>query len=274
MISLLKVLRLSAYLVTAISQPPLLEHLCTFLSRPLRAVIKLNVLRLTKILFENHSNATDLARFGIREVVEKLSRQDEAVLVRELAKEILPALPHLPKAKEPERYSSTGPTQFFSRSTSQRHRDPGSSSSRSSIPSTSSGRSMPPPPVPSSSSTSESRGRIPELFRRVTPTSKLAIKSPRPDRERQKTDPGQTSISMVMENSISSSSSRGGSAREPLRPSLERSESSEVRKHKRTVSRSVKSVLSLYLLTVADGRDVTWQADENGILRTVRKAPK
>jgi hypothetical protein len=24
----------------------------------------------------------------------------------------------------------------------------------------------------------------------------------------------------------------------------------------------------------ADGRDVTWQADENGILRTVRKASK
>jgi hypothetical protein len=252
MSSLLKVLRLSASLVTAISQPPLLEHLCTSLSRPLKAVIKLNVLRLTKILFENHSNVSDLARFGIREVVEKLARQDEAVLVRELAKDILPALPHLPRDKEPERYSSTNtrPDPVFQRSISQRHRDPlGSStnrpsipagnlgSSRTSIPSTTSGRSMPPPPVPSSS---DPRGRIPELFRRISPTPKLIVKSPRPDRERQKTDPGFTSISMVMENSMSSSSSKGGSAREVLRPSLERSESSEIKKHKRTVSRSVK----------------------------------
>jgi hypothetical protein len=251
MSSLLKVLRLSASLVTAISQPPLLEHLCTSLSRPLKAVIKLNVLRLTKILFENHSNVSDLARFGIREVVEKLARQDEAVLVRELAKEILPALPHLPRDKEAERYSSTNsrPDPVFQRSISQRHRDPlGSStnrpsiqsslrSSRTSIPSATSGRSMPPPSVPSSS---DPRGRIPELFRRISPTPKLIVKSPRPDRERQKTDPGFTSISMVMENSMSPSSSRGGSAREVLRPSLERSESSEIKKHKRTVSRSVK----------------------------------
>jgi hypothetical protein len=191
--SLLKVLRLSASLVTAICQPPLLEHLCTSLSRPLKAVIKLNVLRLTKILFENHSNVSDLARFGIQEVVEKLARQDEAVLVRELAKEILPALPHLPRDKEPERYASTSsqPDPVFQRSISQRHRDPlGSStnrpsiqsslgSSRTSIPSTTSGRSMPPPPVPSSS---DPRGRIPELFRRISPTPKLIVKSPRPER--------------------------------------------------------------------------------------------
>jgi hypothetical protein len=244
--SLLKILRLSASLVTAISQPPLLEHLCTSLSRPLKAVIKLNVLRLTKILFENHSNIADLARFGIREVVEKLARQDEAVLVRELAKEILPALPQVPRERESERYLSTSSAQE-SRTTSQRYRDPlglGSSTNRPSIPSTTSGRSMPPPPLPASTSAlGVSRGRIPELFRRTSPTPKLAIKSPRPDRERQKTDPGLTSISMVLSDSLSSTSSSsrvGGSAREVMRPPMQRSESSEIKKHQRTVSRSVK----------------------------------
>lgn len=264
--SLLKMLRLSASLVTAISQAPLLEHLCASLSKPLKAVIKLNVLRLTKILYESHSDVRDLAKYGIREVVERLSRQDEAVLVRELAKEILPALPlsksrvtsDKAKEKEPRVRTTSGPSTYTSASTSipprtntpHRDRDPPrlSTAKTSSLASSSSSRAMPPPPIPEEAG-SGLRGKIPELFRRVSPGSRLAIKGGSRDRERQRTDPGPTSFSMAMwDSSMSISDARSAnlsaqSAREPLRPSMERSDSSDGgggKKHKRTVSRSVK----------------------------------
>lgn len=271
-------LRLSASLVAAISQGPLLEHLCASLSRPLKAVVKLNVLRLTKILYESHTSVKDLAKYGIREVVEKLSRQDEAVLVRELAKEILPALPlsksrvasDKQKEKEQRVRTTSGPGNSGSTSSSipprtpssYRERDPPRLSTAKTAPlassSSTSSRAMPPPPVPEEG-ISALRGMIPELFRRISPGSKLAIKqgSRDRDRERQRTDPGPTSFSMAMSDSSMTSASNAmsasmthsrsanlspQSAREPLGPSMERSDSSDGngKKHKRTVSRSVK----------------------------------
>jgi hypothetical protein len=58
-----------------------------------KAVVRLNLLRLLKAVCDVHpDHASLVARFGLYEVVERLSRTDMAVLVRGLAREILPIL--------------------------------------------------------------------------------------------------------------------------------------------------------------------------------------
>ena len=135
-------LRLSVTLTATISQPPFFRHLASILVRPLKAVTKLNLLRLTRVIYESHPDVASLAKYGVREAVDRLSRQDDAVLVRELAKEILPTLGSKPAPPTPVRASSGDSTS--------RYRDPSLRSSLSRplpIPSSSS-RGMPPPPVP------------------------------------------------------------------------------------------------------------------------------
>ncbi|WVR06241.1 hypothetical protein IAU60_003271 [Kwoniella sp. DSM 27419] len=89
----LKILRLSTALTASISHPPFYTRLADTLERSTKAVIKLNLLRLTRVVCDAHPDQASLvARFGLVDIVEKLSRQDTAVLVRELAKEILPGL--------------------------------------------------------------------------------------------------------------------------------------------------------------------------------------
>ncbi|WWD18350.1 hypothetical protein CI109_102800 [Kwoniella shandongensis] len=89
----LKILRLSTSLTSSLSHPPFFHRLSDTLDRSTKAVIKLNLLRLTKVVCETHPDRESLvARFGLVEIVERLSRQDGAVLVRELAKEVLPGL--------------------------------------------------------------------------------------------------------------------------------------------------------------------------------------
>nr|ODO01011.1 STE/STE11/CDC15 protein kinase [Cryptococcus depauperatus CBS 7855] len=89
----LKILRLSISLTSSISAPPFFSRLSESLERSTKAVIKLNLLRLTKIVCESHPDrATLIERFGLVPIIERLSRQDGAVLVRELAKEVLPGL--------------------------------------------------------------------------------------------------------------------------------------------------------------------------------------
>lgn len=134
-------LRLSVSLTTTISQPPFFKHLAATLARPLKAVTKLNLLRLTRVIYESHPDVPSLAKYGVREAVDRLSRQDEAVLVRELAKEILPTLGVKPAPPTPVRPSSISDS-------SGRYKEPSlraSSSRPLPIPST---RGMPPPPLP------------------------------------------------------------------------------------------------------------------------------
>ncbi|KAE8540292.1 hypothetical protein D1P53_003236 [Cryptococcus gattii VGV] len=99
---LLKILRLSTSLTSSLSHPPFFSRLSESLERSTKAVVKLNLLRLTKIVCECHPDkATLVERFGLAEIVERLSRQDGAVLVRELAKEILPGLLFGGDARDP-----------------------------------------------------------------------------------------------------------------------------------------------------------------------------
>ncbi|KAK8858460.1 hypothetical protein IAR55_002687 [Kwoniella newhampshirensis] len=89
----LKILRLSTSLTSCLSHPPFFHRLADTLDRSTKAVVKLNLLRLTKVVCETHPDRESLvARFGLVEIVERLSRQDGAILVRELAKEVLPGL--------------------------------------------------------------------------------------------------------------------------------------------------------------------------------------
>ncbi|WVF69329.1 hypothetical protein IAT40_004105 [Kwoniella sp. CBS 6097] len=89
----LKILRLSTSLTSSISHAPFYSRLADTLERSTKAVIKLNLLRLTRVVCDAHPDRASLvARFGLVGIVEKLSRQDNAVLVRELAKEVLPGL--------------------------------------------------------------------------------------------------------------------------------------------------------------------------------------
>ncbi|OXG28291.1 STE-group protein kinase [Cryptococcus neoformans Ze90-1] len=109
---LLKLLRLSTSLTSSLSHPPFFSRLSESLERSTKAVIKLNLLRLTKVVCECHPDkATLVERFGLAQIVERLSKQDGAVLVRELAKEILPGLLFGGDAPNPAaslRYASSG----------------------------------------------------------------------------------------------------------------------------------------------------------------------
>ncbi|WWC70634.1 uncharacterized protein I206_104585 [Kwoniella pini CBS 10737] len=90
---LIKILRLSTSLTSSISHPEFYVRLSDTLEKSNKAVIKLNLLRLTRIVCDQHPDKASLiSRFGLMEIVEKLSKQDSAVLVRELAKEVLPSL--------------------------------------------------------------------------------------------------------------------------------------------------------------------------------------
>ncbi|TYJ51976.1 hypothetical protein B9479_007421 [Cryptococcus floricola] len=89
----LKILRLSTSLTSSLSHPPFFSRLSDSLERSSKAVTKLNLLRLTKAICESHPDRQTLVeRFSLADIVERLSRQDGAVLVRELAKEVLPGL--------------------------------------------------------------------------------------------------------------------------------------------------------------------------------------
>lgn len=91
--SYLKLLRLSTSLTSSISQPAFIRRLAESLEKQSKAVIKLNLLRITRAVCDNHPDrALLVSRFSLSEIVDKLSKQDEAILVRELAKEVYPSL--------------------------------------------------------------------------------------------------------------------------------------------------------------------------------------
>ncbi|OCF73077.1 STE/STE11/CDC15 protein kinase [Kwoniella mangroviensis CBS 8886] len=90
---LIKILRLSTSLTSSISHPQFYTRLSETLERSTHAAIKLNLLRLTRVVCDTHPDRQNLViRFGLKNVIERLSKQDSAILVRELAKEVLPGL--------------------------------------------------------------------------------------------------------------------------------------------------------------------------------------
>ncbi|WWD04732.1 hypothetical protein V865_002803 [Kwoniella europaea PYCC6329] len=90
---LIKILRLSTSLTSSISHPQFYTRLSETLEKSTHAAIKLNLLRLTRVVCDTHPDRQNLViRFGLKNVIERLSKQDSAILVRELAKEVLPGL--------------------------------------------------------------------------------------------------------------------------------------------------------------------------------------
>ncbi|KAH8114562.1 hypothetical protein DFH11DRAFT_1689039 [Phellopilus nigrolimitatus] len=88
----LKICRLSRSVTLGIAKSQFFQRLIERLNHS-KAVVRLNLLRLLKAICDVHPNRTALVeKYGIYEIVEKLSNQDGAVLVRELAREITPSL--------------------------------------------------------------------------------------------------------------------------------------------------------------------------------------
>lgn len=105
---LLKILRISRAVTSAISKPQFFKRLLERLSHK-KAVVRLTLLRILKVACDVHPNRSGLVeRFGIFEIVEKLSVADGAVLVRELAREIKPSL--TPVLKPPATRTSSSET--------------------------------------------------------------------------------------------------------------------------------------------------------------------
>ncbi|KAG8900604.1 hypothetical protein FRB99_005949, partial [Tulasnella sp. 403] len=89
----LKITRLSGHLAVAISKPEFFERLLDRVRHANKAVVRLNLLRILRVVCDANPNRAALVeRFGVLQAVERLSQKDAAVLVRELAREIIPSL--------------------------------------------------------------------------------------------------------------------------------------------------------------------------------------
>ncbi|KAG8969493.1 hypothetical protein FRC03_002354, partial [Tulasnella sp. 419] len=89
----LKIFRLSNNIAIAMAKPDFFSRLIDKLGSATKAVVRLSLLRILRVVCEAHPDRVAFVqRFAILDVVEKLSQQDAAVLVRELAREILPSL--------------------------------------------------------------------------------------------------------------------------------------------------------------------------------------
>jgi len=89
---LLKICRISNPLTIGLAKSSFFKRIIDRLSHS-RAVVRLNLLRILRTVCDVHPNRAILVeRYGLQEIVTKLSKEDGAVLVRELAREILPAL--------------------------------------------------------------------------------------------------------------------------------------------------------------------------------------
>ncbi|KAH7920294.1 hypothetical protein BV22DRAFT_1198990 [Leucogyrophana mollusca] len=89
---LLKICRISTNITIGLAKSQFFKRIIDRLGHS-RAVVKLNLLRILRTVCDVHPNRAMLVeRYGLHEIVSKLSKDDGAVLVRELAREILPAL--------------------------------------------------------------------------------------------------------------------------------------------------------------------------------------
>jgi len=86
-----KIIRLSPAVACGIAVPALFQRLLDRLAHP-KAVVRLNLLRILRAIFDVHPERLQLVlRYGISDVVVRIAEDDSAVLVKELAKEILDA---------------------------------------------------------------------------------------------------------------------------------------------------------------------------------------
>jgi len=89
---LLKICRISSSITIAIAKTQFFKRVIDKLGRS-KAVIRLNLLRILRTVCDVHPNRAILVeRYNLHEIVLKLSKDDGAVLVRKLAREIFPAL--------------------------------------------------------------------------------------------------------------------------------------------------------------------------------------
>lgn len=88
----LKICRLSKPVTLGVAKSQFFRRLIERLNHS-KAVVRLTLLRLLKAICDVHPNRTALVeKYGMYEIVEKLSKQDGAVLVRELARDIMPSI--------------------------------------------------------------------------------------------------------------------------------------------------------------------------------------
>ncbi|KZV90279.1 hypothetical protein EXIGLDRAFT_837889 [Exidia glandulosa HHB12029] len=99
---LLKIIRLSTPVALGLAKGQFFRRLIDRLGHA-KAVVRLNLLRILRAVCDVHPERTGLIeQFGLYGIVDKLARQDGAVLVRELAREIVPTLSRAPSpAKQP-----------------------------------------------------------------------------------------------------------------------------------------------------------------------------
>ena len=86
---LFKLLRLSADLACLMAKPEVFRRLLERLRHP-KAIVRLNLLRILRTICDGHPQRQGLiAQYDLFEAVKKLAENDKAVLVKELAKEII-----------------------------------------------------------------------------------------------------------------------------------------------------------------------------------------
>jgi len=89
----LKICRISVTITVAIAKATFFKRIIDRLSSHSKAVVRLSLLRILRNVCDVHPNRAILVeRYGLYEIVKRLSKDDGAVLVRELARDILPAL--------------------------------------------------------------------------------------------------------------------------------------------------------------------------------------
>lgn len=103
----LKICRISTRITIGIAKSQFFKRVIDRLAHS-KAVVRLNLLRILRTVCDVHPNRAMLVeRYGLLEIVAKLSKEDGAVLVRELAREILPTL--APALKPTSKPSLKGP---------------------------------------------------------------------------------------------------------------------------------------------------------------------
>ena len=86
---LFKLLRLSADLACRMAKPEVFQRLLERLRHP-KAIVRLNLLRILRTICDVHPQRQGLiAQYDLFDAVEQLAENDKAVLVKELAKEIM-----------------------------------------------------------------------------------------------------------------------------------------------------------------------------------------
>jgi hypothetical protein len=86
---LFKLLRLSSELACLMAKPEIFQRLLERLRHP-KAIVRLNLLRILRTICDVHPQRQGLiAQYDLFDAVEKLAENDKAVLVKELAKEIM-----------------------------------------------------------------------------------------------------------------------------------------------------------------------------------------